>query len=66
MSDIYKKHTKNVSTTPPAGCGGTVSSVKRSENWSHPILSIGLGRHTKTTTVMVISGQHTASPTLLG
>ena len=28
----------------------TVSSVKRSENWSHPIPSIGLGRKTTTTT----------------
>ena len=28
--------------------GGTGSSVKRSENWSHPIPSIGLGRHTTT------------------
>ena len=31
-------------------CGGTGSSVNRSENWSRPIPSIGLGRHTTTTT----------------
>ena len=34
-----------------AACGGTGSSVKRSENWSNPIPSIGLGRHTTTTTI---------------
>ena len=46
---IYKS-TLNVPTTPSA-CGGTGSSVKRSENWiwSHPIPSIGLGRKTTTT-----------------
>ena len=33
----------------PAACGGTGSSVKRSENWSHPIPSICLGRQTTTT-----------------
>ena len=44
---IYKS-TLNVPTTP-AACGGTGSSVKRSENWSHPIPSIGLGRQTTTT-----------------
>ena len=48
---IYKKSVleKNIPTSP-AACGGTGSSVKRSENWSHPIPSIGLGRHTTTTT----------------
>ena len=46
---IYKS-TLNVPTTP-AACGGTGSSVKRSENWSHPITSIGLGRQTTTTLV---------------
>ena len=45
---IYKS-TVNVPTTP-AACDGTGSSVKRSENWSHPIPSIGLGRQTTTTT----------------
>ena len=44
---IYKKHIINVPTTP-AACGGTGSSVKRSENWSRPIPSIGLGRQTTT------------------
>ena len=44
---IYKKHI-NVPTTP-AACSGTGSSVKRSENWSHPIPSIGLRRQTTTT-----------------
>ena len=44
---IYKS-TLNVPTTP-AACGGTGSSVKRSENWSRPISSIGLGRQTTTT-----------------
>ena len=34
--------------TTPVAYGGTGSSVKRSENWSHPIPSIGLGRHTTT------------------
>ena len=38
---------KSVPTTP-AACGGTGSSVKSSENWSHPIPSISLGRHTIT------------------
>ena len=33
---IYKTHS-NVPTTP-AACGGTGSSVKRSENLSHPFL----------------------------
>ena len=37
----------------PAACGGTGSSVKRSENWSHPIPSIGLGRQTTTKTTTV-------------
>ena len=32
-----------------AVCGGTGSYVKRSENWSRPIPSIGLRRHTTTT-----------------
>ena len=31
-----------------AACGGTCSSVKRSKNWSCPILSIGLGRQITT------------------
>ena len=31
--------------TSAVSCGGTVISAKRSENWSHPISSIGLGRH---------------------
>ena len=44
---IYKKHFKNVPMTP-AAFGGTGSSVKRSENWSHPIPSISLGRQTTT------------------
>ena len=48
---IIYKSTLNVPTTPVA-CSGTSSSVKRSENWSHPITSIGLGRKTTTTTVM--------------
>ena len=43
---IYKS-TLNVPTTP-AACGGTGSSVKISENWSHPIPSMGLGRQTTT------------------
>ena len=45
---IYKAHL--IVPTTPAACGGTGSSVKRSENWSHPIPSIGLGRKTTTTT----------------
>ena len=49
-SELYIiKSTLNVPTTP-AACYGTSSSVKRSEKWSHPIPSIGLGRHTTTTT----------------
>ena len=32
--------------TTPAACSGTGSSVKRSENWSRPIPSIGCGRQT--------------------
>ena len=32
---------------------GTGGSVKISENWSHPIPSIGLGRHTTTSTTCV-------------
>ena len=51
---IYKKNTLNVPTTP-AACGGTGSSVKRSENWCHPIPSIGLGRQTTTTTTILCS-----------
>ena len=43
---IYKSPLK--CTTTPAACGGTGSSVKRSENWSHPIPSIGLVRQTTT------------------
>ena len=45
---IYNKNTLNVPMTP-AACGGSGSFVKRSENWGHPIPSIGLGRHTTTT-----------------
>ena len=45
---IIYKSPLNVPTTP-AACGGTGSSVKRSENLSHPIPSIGLGRQTTTT-----------------
>ena len=37
----------------PSACGGTGSSVKRSENLSHPISSIDLGRHTTTTDLVV-------------
>ena len=59
---IYKS-TLNV-PTPPAACGGTGSSVKRSKNWSHPILSIGRGRQTTTTPTRVPNTtlQQTSSP----
>ena len=46
MIYIYKTH-KNIPTTP-AACGATGSFVKRAENCSHPISSIGLGRQTTT------------------
>ena len=38
--DVSKKHIKIVQPLQPA----VGSSVKRSENWSRPIPSIGLGR----------------------
>ena len=61
MLRMIYKITLNVPTTP-AACGGTGSSVKRSENWSHPIPSIGLGRHT-TTTGQVTKGIRNCSNT---
>ena len=39
---------QSVLPTTPTACGETGSSVKKSENWSHPIPSIGLGRQTTT------------------
>ena len=48
---IYNnKHNSNVPSIP-AACGGTGSSVKRSENWS----SIGLGRQTTTSEEIIIA-----------
>ena len=42
----YKKQTQLGVPTTPTVCGGTSSSVKRSENWSHPIPFIGLRKRT--------------------
>ena len=50
---IYKS-TLNVPTTP-AACGGTGNSVKRPENLSHPIPSIGLGRQTTTCLLLTVA-----------
>ena len=44
---IYNKMCIKWPTTP-AACGGTGSYVKISENFSRPILSLGLRRHTTT------------------
>ena len=57
MIYINKKIHLNVPTTP-ATCGGTGSSVKRYENWSHPIPSISVGR--QTTTNCFLSSVHPA------
>ena len=36
----------------PVACGSIGSSVRRSENWNSPSLSMGPGRHTTTTLIL--------------
>ena len=54
LSSAYDTVNHRCVPTTPAACGGTGSSVKRSENWSHSIPSIGNGRQTTTGEMYVL------------